>query len=36
MTASMWRLGGGTLRFESVNDEGQIQFKDGLAELEGN
>jgi hypothetical protein len=36
MTTSMWRLGDGTLRFESVNDEGQIQFKDGLAELEGN
>ena len=34
MTTSMWR-GDGILRFESVNDEGQILIKDGLAELEG-
>jgi acyl dehydratase len=35
MTTSMWRAGDGILRFESVNDEGQILIKDGLAELEG-
>jgi acyl dehydratase len=36
MTTSMWRAGDGILRFESVNDEGQILIKDGLAEFEGN
>jgi hypothetical protein len=36
MSTSMWRVGDGTLRFESINDEGQILIKDGLAELEGN
>jgi acyl dehydratase len=35
MTTSMWRAGDGILRFESVNGEGQILIKDGLAELEG-
>jgi acyl dehydratase len=36
MTTSIWRAGNGILRFESINDEGQILIKDGLAELEGN
>jgi len=36
MTTSMWRAGEAILRFESVNDEGQILIKDGLAELERN
>jgi acyl dehydratase len=35
MTTSIWRAGNGILRFESVNDEGQILIKDGLAEIEG-
>jgi acyl dehydratase len=36
MTTSIWRAGNGILRFESVNDEGQVLIKDGLAEIEGN
>jgi acyl dehydratase len=35
MTTSIWNIGGGTYRFESVNDEGQVLIKDGLAEIEG-
>ena len=36
MTTSIWQAGNGILRFESINDEGQILIKDGLAEFEGN
>jgi acyl dehydratase len=35
MTTSVWRAGD-VFRFESINDEGQILIKDGLAEIEGN
>lgn len=35
MTTSIWDTGDGSYRFESVNDEGQILIKDGLAEIEG-
>jgi acyl dehydratase len=35
MTTSVWNTGGGSYAFESVNDEGQVLIKDGLAELEG-
>jgi acyl dehydratase len=35
MTTSVWNAGDGTYRFESVNDEGQVLIKDGLAEIEG-
>jgi acyl dehydratase len=35
MTTSAWNAGDGTYRFESVNDEGQVLIKDGLAEIEG-
>jgi acyl dehydratase len=35
LTTSIWNTGDGTYRFESVNDEGQVLIKDGLAELEG-
>jgi acyl dehydratase len=35
MTTSIWNTGNGAYRFESLNDEGQILIKDGLAELEG-
>jgi acyl dehydratase len=34
MTTSMWRTTDG-VTFESVNDEGQVLIKDGLAEIEG-
>jgi acyl dehydratase len=36
MTTSIWREDEATLRFESVNNEGQVLIKDGLAEFEGN
>jgi acyl dehydratase len=36
MTTSMWRTETGAVKFESVNDEGQVLIKDGLAEFEGN
>lgn len=35
MTTSIWNTGGGILKFESVNNEGQTLIKDGLAEIEG-
>ncbi|CAM2918552.1 MaoC/PaaZ C-terminal domain-containing protein [Skermania piniformis] len=35
MTTSIWDTGNGTLRFESLSNEGQILIKDGLAEVEG-
>ena len=35
MTTSIWREDEATLRFESVNNEGQVLIKDGLAEIEG-
>jgi acyl dehydratase len=35
MTTSIWNNGGGMYAFESVNNEGQVLIKDGLAELEG-
>jgi acyl dehydratase len=35
MTTSIWGTGEGTYAFESVNDEGQVLIKDGLAEIEG-
>lgn len=35
MTTSIWNTGDGVYRFESVNDEGQVLIKDGLAEIEG-
>lgn len=35
MTTSAWKLGGGTVAFESINNEGQLLIKDGLAEIEG-
>jgi acyl dehydratase len=35
MTTSIWNTGGGVFAFESVNNEGQVLIKDGLAEIEG-
>jgi acyl dehydratase len=35
MTTSMWQTDD-AVRFESVNEEGQVLIKDGLAEIEGN
>jgi acyl dehydratase len=35
MTTSIWNTGEGVYRFESVNDEGQVLIKDGLAEIKG-
>jgi acyl dehydratase len=35
MTTSIWSAGGGGFAFESVNNEGQVLIKDGLAEIEG-
>ena len=35
MTTSVWHAGDGVYKFESVNNEGQVLIKDGLAEIEG-
>jgi acyl dehydratase len=35
MTTSVWNAGDGVYKFESVNNEGQVLIKDGLAEIEG-
>lgn len=35
MTTSIWNTGGGVFAFESVNNEGQVLIKDGLAEIQG-
>lgn len=35
MTTSIWNTGDGVYKFESVNNEGQVLIKDGLAEIEG-
>jgi acyl dehydratase len=35
MTTSVWNAGDGVYKFESVNTEGQVLIKDGLAEIEG-
>jgi len=35
LTTSVWHAGDGVYKFESVNNEGQVLIKDGLAEIEG-
>jgi acyl dehydratase len=35
MTTSVWNAGDGVYKFESINNEGQVLIKDGLAEIEG-
>lgn len=35
MTTSIWNKRNGVFAFESVNNEGQVLIKDGLAEIEG-
>lgn len=34
MTTSIWNTGGGVLKFESTNNEGEVLIKDGIAEIE--
>ncbi|MDT4999948.1 MAG: hypothetical protein QOK12_2053, partial [Mycobacterium sp.] len=35
MTTSVWEKSSGVYAFESVNNEGQVLIKDGLAVIEG-